>query len=73
MIFMIFRGNFFLEGVLSFIIRKRVKSYNINNAKLSLEDKQQFKFGGVMSDQYTHSYIAFSILNCCNLLKFYVF
>ena len=38
-----------------------------------LEDKQQFKFGGVMSEQYTHSYIALSILNCCNLLKFYVF
>ena len=27
----------------------------------------------LMSEQYTHSYITFSILNCCNFLKFYVF
>ena len=43
------------------VMNHRIKIY----VSLLLEDKQWFKFGGVMSEQNTHSYIANSGLNCC--------
>ena len=41
-------------------------------ASLLLEDKQLFKFGGVISEQNTHLFIANSGLNCCLIPQVYV-
>ena len=49
----------------SLVLKIGVMSHRIKICfSLFLEDKQWFKFGGVMSEQNTHSYIAISGLNC---------
>ena len=67
-----------LFSILGLLIHSFISEIGVMNhrikicASLLLEDKQWFNFGSVMSEQNTHSYITFSILNCCLIPHVYV-